>query len=94
MSCYDWPVHMAEKTWVQSEQFIEAYNKALELLAGKYEPAADPVKLDLNCSKSSRTSIENGFKAAVTGVIGMKMGGKAMPTARDWQRGQCHVVWP
>jgi hypothetical protein len=28
---YDWPVHMAEKTWVDIEAFIEAFEKALDL---------------------------------------------------------------
>lgn len=27
---YDWPVHMAEKTWVNIEAFIEAFQKALK----------------------------------------------------------------
>jgi hypothetical protein len=62
MSCYDWPVHMAEKTWVQSEQFIEAYNKALELLAGKYEPAADPVKRDLTVAKAREQALKTASR--------------------------------
>jgi hypothetical protein len=57
-SYYDWPVHMAEKTWVQSEQFIEAYTKALELLAGKYEPPADPVKLDVAIAKAREQALK------------------------------------
>ena len=28
---YDWPVHMAEKTWVDIEAFIEVWLKALEM---------------------------------------------------------------
>jgi hypothetical protein len=28
---YDWPVHMAEKTWVDLEAFIEVWRKALEM---------------------------------------------------------------
>lgn len=38
---YDWPVHMAEKTWVDIEAFIDAFKKALELHAGKYAPPVD-----------------------------------------------------
>jgi hypothetical protein len=62
MSCYDWPVHMAEKIWVQSEQFIEAYYKALELLAGKYEPAADPVKLDLTVARAREQALKTASR--------------------------------
>jgi hypothetical protein len=39
---YDWAVHMAEKTWVDIEAFIEAFTKALDLHAGKYSPKVDP----------------------------------------------------
>jgi hypothetical protein len=49
---YDWPVHMAEKTWAHPEQFIEAYTKALELVAGKYEPAADLAKMQVAIAKT------------------------------------------
>ena len=28
---YDWPVHMAEKTWVDLEAFIEVWRRALEM---------------------------------------------------------------
>lgn len=27
---YDWPIHMAEKTWVDIDLFIDAFVKALE----------------------------------------------------------------
>jgi hypothetical protein len=39
---YDWPPHMAEKTWVITEVFIEAYVAALEAL----HPAHDKASLD------------------------------------------------
>ncbi len=38
---YDWPYHMAEKTWVDIEAFIEAFTKALELHEGRYEGSVD-----------------------------------------------------
>ena len=38
---YDWPVHMAEKTWIDYDAFIEAYTKALHLHKGKYNPELD-----------------------------------------------------
>ena len=30
---YDWPVHMAEKNWIDIEAFIEAFAKALKGIA-------------------------------------------------------------
>ena len=33
---YDWPVHMAEKTWVDIEEFLEAFANALDAHKGKY----------------------------------------------------------
>jgi len=39
---YDWPVHMAEKTWVDIEAFIEAFEQALAIHKGKYDGKADP----------------------------------------------------
>jgi hypothetical protein len=32
---YDWPVHMAEKEWVDLEAFIEAFEQALRLYCPK-----------------------------------------------------------
>ena len=37
---YDWPVQMAEKNWVDTEAFVEAFTKALSLHAGKLNGAA------------------------------------------------------
>ncbi len=31
---YEWPLHMAEKSWIIIDDFIEAFIKALELYAG------------------------------------------------------------
>jgi len=39
---YDWPIHMAEKEWVDIEAVIEAFTKALELHQGNYIAVADP----------------------------------------------------
>lgn len=39
---YTWPVHMAEKPWVKIDSFIEAFLKAIELHAGRYEGSVDP----------------------------------------------------
>jgi len=35
---YDWPVLMAEKTWVDIAAFIQAFEKALEIHAGNSLP--------------------------------------------------------
>ena len=60
---YDWPLHMAEKTWVDIEAFIEAFTKALELHAGKYEGAVDPAKFTASITKArSGAAAENRKK--------------------------------
>lgn len=38
---YDWPVHMAEKTWVDIALFIEAFEVALRKHAGAYGEELD-----------------------------------------------------
>jgi hypothetical protein len=38
---YNWPVHMAKKTWVDIEAFIEAFSKALELQIGRHSREVD-----------------------------------------------------
>jgi len=37
---YDWPEHMAEKTWVITPDFIEAYVAALEALYPDFDKAS------------------------------------------------------
>jgi len=32
---YDWPLHMAEKTWVDIEAFIDAFKQAVRIHASK-----------------------------------------------------------
>jgi hypothetical protein len=49
---YDWPVHMAEKNWIDIEAFIEAFTKALSLHAGKLDGAVDPAKLTASIDKA------------------------------------------
>ncbi len=51
---YDWPVHMAEKTWVDIEAFIEAFEKALELLEGKYKWPVDTAMLTASLGVARR----------------------------------------
>jgi hypothetical protein len=49
---YDWPVQMAEKNWVDTEAFIEAFTKALSLHAGKLNGAVDPAKFAASIAKA------------------------------------------
>ena len=42
---YDWPSHMAQKTWIDIEAFIEAFQKALVAHKGKYKGDADEALL-------------------------------------------------
>jgi hypothetical protein len=51
---YDWPVHMAQKTWVDIEAFIDAFSRALRLHAGKYKGDADPDTLRASISEARR----------------------------------------
>jgi hypothetical protein len=36
---YVWPVHLAEKTWVDMPSFLEAFRRALEHHRTRYDPA-------------------------------------------------------
>lgn len=51
---YDWPVHMAEKTWIDIEAFIEAFVKALDLHTGSYRGAVDQVMLEKSIERARR----------------------------------------
>lgn len=53
-SQFYWPVHMAEKTWVDIEAFIEAFNQAIAIHAGRYSPAIDPTLLATSLSEARR----------------------------------------
>ncbi len=41
---YRWPIHMAAKTWIDIEAFLEAYRKAVELHANE---CLDPIDRSL-----------------------------------------------
>ena len=56
---YDWPVHMAEKTWVDIDAFNEAFEKALELRQGRYSPVLDPEMLRASFVEARRISAES-----------------------------------
>jgi hypothetical protein len=51
---YDWPIQLAKKSWVDIEAFIEAFSRALELHAGKYEGKVDPDVLRASISEARR----------------------------------------
>ena len=49
---YDWPVHLAEKSWVDIEAFIEVFAKALEIHKGKYAGTVDPEMLEASLAEA------------------------------------------
>jgi hypothetical protein len=51
---YDWPVHMAEKTWVDIGAFNEAFEEALEEHKGRYSPRVDSTMLDASFIEARR----------------------------------------
>ena len=51
---YDWPLHMAEKEWVNLDAFNEAFSKALEFHKGRYSPKADPKMLEASIVEARR----------------------------------------
>src|SRR4051794_21428864 len=51
---YDWPVHLAEKDWVDIESFIEAFSRALDLNSDKYNSKVDPDMLNRSFVEARR----------------------------------------
>jgi hypothetical protein len=51
---YDWPIHMARKSWVDIEAFIEAFGEAVRLHAGRYQGEVDPDILEASISEARR----------------------------------------
>ena len=49
---YDWPVHMAEKTWVDIEAFIEAFANALDIHKMRYQDGIDLGMLEASYRKA------------------------------------------
>jgi len=49
---YDWPVHMAEKTWVDIEAFIQVFEKALDLHG--YRKGVDQVRLEQSLARARK----------------------------------------
>ena len=49
---YDWPVHMAEKTWVDLEEFLEAFANALDAHKEKYRGQVSVEMLEASFRKA------------------------------------------
>jgi hypothetical protein len=56
---YDWPLHMAEKNWVDLGAFIEAFTEALHRHAGRYKPALDLRRLKASINAAWRIRRED-----------------------------------
>jgi hypothetical protein len=56
---YDWPIHMAEKTWVDIEAFIEAFKEGLRLHAAKLG-RADAKILEASFAKARQIKRQGG----------------------------------
>jgi hypothetical protein len=54
---YSFPMQMAQKTWVDIEAFIEAFEKALQLLADRIEGSVDPEKLTASIAKARQEAM-------------------------------------
>ena len=50
---YDWPLHLAEKTWIDMDAFNEAFAEALEHHKGKYRGNVDKNMLlaSIDCAR-------------------------------------------
>ncbi len=53
---YDWPVHMAEKTWVDVEAFNKAFEQAIEFHKGRYSPAVDRKIIEASFKEAKRVA--------------------------------------
>ncbi|MEE2741108.1 MAG: hypothetical protein VYA35_07015 [Pseudomonadota bacterium] len=51
---YDWPVHMAEKTWVDIDAFIEAFDASLKFQAERSGVEIDETALDRSYAEAYR----------------------------------------
>lgn len=49
---YEWPLHVAEKSWAKIDLFIDAYTRALALHGGSYQPPEDLDLLERSCAKA------------------------------------------
>ena len=56
---YDWPIHMAEKTWVDINLFIEAFEAALDFHKTRFAPAVNPMILQASCAEARKNAARN-----------------------------------
>ncbi|HEX4158680.1 MAG TPA: hypothetical protein VHY79_09400 [Rhizomicrobium sp.] len=49
---YDWPVHLAEKGWVDMDAFIEAFLVALIVHRGRYSGDVNPMMLQATFARA------------------------------------------
>ncbi len=49
---YHWPVHLAEKTWVDIEAFVQAFARAIEIHKRKYNGDVDPKMLSTSLGEA------------------------------------------
>jgi hypothetical protein len=56
-SYYDLASSHGRKDLGETKQFIEAYTRALQLLAGTYVPVADPTKLKASIAKAREQAL-------------------------------------
>jgi hypothetical protein len=56
---YDWPIHMAEKRWVDINLFIEAFKAALDFHKARYSPAVNPTMLEASCAEARKDAARN-----------------------------------
>ncbi|MCJ1413662.1 hypothetical protein MMC19_007784 [Ptychographa xylographoides] len=56
--CYDWPEQLAEKTWVDTELFLAAYAKALELHVGKYKGSINQEMMDRSVADARKAAAQ------------------------------------
>lgn len=57
---YGWPVHMAEKNWVDVAAFNEAFEKALVIHKSEYDSEIDPIMLTASLAEAHRVAREDG----------------------------------
>lgn len=60
---YNWPVHVAEKSWVDINAFNEAFDKALKEHKGHYVPEVDPKMLAKSFAEACLIAAESAGRA-------------------------------
>ena len=65
--CYDWPVHMARKGWVDVEAFVAAYMHALETHKAKLSPKVDLARLERSLARARAIAAEDAAWAVGEG---------------------------